>query len=624
MTKHISAKVLADSITPDGKRLTTFEIKVPRIILAEFNTHRCLDYDTELEFDMPSKSNKGYRRVEKIKIGEFCEKWNNGGKERKMMSTSHFDCSSVDDNTIYSPAELTAITGMSKPAINFACRTGELPFETTERHANGSAYYLIRGCDFKKWRLTKETKTFKQNLRPRLSKMLLRAYNEDTGKIEHVHVTDCWFVGRRKTLKLSVGDKTIVATPDHLFYTNNGWKELQDIKVGIDKVLITTCKKGEGYTTKNTQKYDGKFVQSWNRQIKNFVIERQHGVCADCGEPSDNYEIHHVLPRYQRPDLVFDINNVVALCPQCHKKRHKVQGWQVGQELSAQFYTVFSITEGNEVDVFDLSVDSQYHNFFANGILVHNCLSRNFASSRAIPVKKLRAEVWNDPFMPVYWGANKSGMSASEELTGWKLKLARLTWRLLSKVAVLGSWTFEKVGLHKQTANRILEPWLSVTGVVSATEWDNFFALRLAPSAQPEIQALARCMKEAMDASTPVELQEGEAHLPYIDDEEKTKYNILDLVKISTARCCRVSYNNMLGKKSQPEEDIKLHDRLATDHHMSPLEHVAFVPTDACTRAFLAKSQRNLRGWVQYRALVEDGTLEKFKTLLGEEEGVTK
>lgn len=254
----------------------------------------------------------------------------------------------------------------------------------------------------------------------------------------------------------------------------------------------------------------------------------------------------------------------------------------------------------------------------------HRVLSRNFASSRAIPVKKLRAEVWNDPFMPVYWGANKSGMSASEELTGWKLKLARLTWRLLSKVAVLGSWTFEKLGLHKQTANRILEPWLSVTGVVSATEWDNFFALRLAPSAQPEIQALARCMKDAMDASTPVELQEGEAHLPYIDADEKAKYNIWDLVKISTARCCRVSYNNMLGKKSQPEEDIKLHDRLATDHHMSPLEHVAFVPTDGCTRAFLTKSQRNLRGWVQYRALVEDGTLEKFKTMLGEKEGVTQ
>ena len=289
------------------------------------------------------------------------------------------------------------------------------------------------------------------------------------------------------------------------------------------------------------------------------------------------------------------------------------------KHISAKVLADSITPDGKRLTTFEVRMPRIIHAEFIR----HRCLSFGFESSRAVPVRLLRAEVWNDPFMPVYWGANKSGMSTSEELTGWKLKLARLTWRLLSKVAVFGSWTFEKIGLHKQLANRILEPWLSVHGVVTGTEWDNFFALRLAPSAQPEIQALARCMKDVMDASTPVELQEGEAHLPYIDADEKTKYNIWDLVKISTARCCRVSYNKQ-GQRSTPEVDIALHDKLIASKHWSPLEHVAFVPTDDCTRAFLAKSQRNLRGWVQYRALVEDGTLEKFKTLLEEEEGVTE
>lgn len=289
------------------------------------------------------------------------------------------------------------------------------------------------------------------------------------------------------------------------------------------------------------------------------------------------------------------------------------------KHISAKVLADSITPDGKRLTTFEVQMPRIIHAEFIR----HRCLSFGFESSRAVPVRLLRAEVWNDPFMPVYWGANKSGMSAVEELTGWKLKLARLTWRLLSKVAVLGSWTFEKLGLHKQIANRILEPWLSVHGVVTGTEWDNFFTLRLASSAQPEIQALARCMKDAMDASTPVELQEGEAHLPYIDADEKAKYNIWDLVKISTARCCRVSYNKQ-GQRSTPEVDIALHDKLIASKHWSPLEAVAFVPTDDCTRAFLTKSQRNLRGWVQYRALVEDGTLEKFKTLLGEEEGVTK
>lgn len=288
-----------------------------------------------------------------------------------------------------------------------------------------------------------------------------------------------------------------------------------------------------------------------------------------------------------------------------HKSEHK------RVHISAKVLADSITPDGKRLTTFEIRVPR----IILAEFNTHRVLSRNFASSRAIPVKKLRAEVWSNPFMPVYWGANKSGMSASEQLTGCKLTLAKCTWRALSKVAVFGSWCFEKLGLHKQTANRILEPWLSVVGVVTATEWDNFFALRLAPSAQPEIQALARKMKDAMDASTPVELEAGDAHLPYIDDEEKLKYNIWELVKISTARCCRVSYANMLGKKSQPEEDIKLHDRLATDHHMSPLEHIAFVPTENCTKAFITKAQRNLRGWVQYRALVEDSTLEKFKTL---------
>jgi hypothetical protein len=37
-----STKILADSISPDGVRLTTLEVVMPRIVLAEFNTHRML------------------------------------------------------------------------------------------------------------------------------------------------------------------------------------------------------------------------------------------------------------------------------------------------------------------------------------------------------------------------------------------------------------------------------------------------------------------------------------------------------------------------------------------------------------------------------------------------------
>jgi hypothetical protein len=41
-------------------------------------------------------------------------------------------------------------------------------------------------------------------------------------------------------------------------------------------------------------------------------------------------------------------------------------------------------------------------------------------------------------------------------------------------------------------------------------------------------------------------------------------------LKIATARCARLSYNNHNGEIDY-QKDIELHDRLLRDHHMSPL-----------------------------------------------------
>ena len=236
----------------------------------------------------------------------------------------------------------------------------------------------------------------------------------------------------------------------------------------------------------------------------------------------------------------------------------------------------------------------------------HRILSKNFSSSRAIPAKKIREEVLHNPMMPVYWGANKSGMSASEELTGWRKAAAKLVWKLTGKINAGSHWLLEKIGLHKQTCNRIVEPWLSVTGTVTGTDWDNFFRLRLDENAQPEMQCLAYSIKQALDNSNPKLLQTNEVHLPYVDQEERQKYDMETLVKISAARCCRTSYNNMLGKKSQPDEDVKLYDRVSTNGHFSPLEHIAFVPHNGLLRKVVHKDlQRNLNGWYQFRAFVD-------------------
>lgn len=226
----------------------------------------------------------------------------------------------------------------------------------------------------------------------------------------------------------------------------------------------------------------------------------------------------------------------------------------------------------------------------------HRSLSRNFSSSRAIPAKKLRKEAWEHPFVPIYWGANKSGMSADQQLTGFNLSMAKFSWKLAGKFAVMFHKMMEIVGVHKQTCNRIIEPWMSVVGTITSTEWDNFLRLRYDRNAQPEIIVLAKKIHDAIKASEPTVPENG-IHLPFIDEEERKTFSIDQLIKISVARCCRTSYANCLGKKSQPEEDIKLYHRLLGNGHFSPFEHIALIPNHGRVAKELQYDlQRNFRG----------------------------
>lgn len=242
----------------------------------------------------------------------------------------------------------------------------------------------------------------------------------------------------------------------------------------------------------------------------------------------------------------------------------------------------------------------------------HRSLSRNFSSSRAIPAKKLRKEAWEHPFVPIYWGANKSGMSADQQLTGFNLSMAKFSWKLAGKFAVMFHKMIELVGVHKQTCNRIIEPWMSVVGTITSTEWDNFLRLRYDRNAQPEIIVLAKKIHDAIKASEPTVPENG-IHLPFIDEEERRTFPIDQLIKISVARCCRTSYANCLGKKSQPEEDIKLYHRLLGNGHFSPFEHIALIPNHGRVAKELQYDlQRNFRGWYQLRAFIQPESNTKY------------
>lgn len=224
----------------------------------------------------------------------------------------------------------------------------------------------------------------------------------------------------------------------------------------------------------------------------------------------------------------------------------------------------------------------------------HRALSRNAASSRAIPVKKRLEAVRNEPVMPAKWGSNVPGMQSGAELEGEALVQARARWlwgrdRMLECAEAL-----MEVGLAKEVANRPLECWAHVTVLVTATDWDNFFALRAHPDAQPEFRELAFKMLDLYNAHRPTPRQIGEWHIPFGDQmpEGLTEEQRL---KVAVARAARLSYLTFEGE-IDPQKDYELYDRLLASGHLSPFEHVAKV-------ASAPLRYGNLAGWIQLRKM---------------------
>lgn len=252
----------------------------------------------------------------------------------------------------------------------------------------------------------------------------------------------------------------------------------------------------------------------------------------------------------------------------------------------------------------------KYPRFIHAEFMTHRMFSRNASSSRAIPVAKILEQVRTDPAMPCHWGANQPGMQAAGEVDEQTKALAKQGWVHAANWAADYAEGLANLGLHKQVCNRLLEPFQFMHVVVTATEWDNFFALRDHEAAEPNIQVLARCMRHAMGASEPVlrprRRYEAEAwHLPYITEEERQAFPEEPhlLAKLSAARCARVSYMNHDGTSPDTDKDLELYKRLvgSTPMHASPVEHQAYSLVAA------REQSNNFRGWRQYRELVEVG-----------------
>ena len=332
----------------------------------------------------------------------------------------------------------------------------------------------------------------------------------------------------------------------------------------------------------------------------------------------------------------------------------------------------------------------------------HRMFSRNSASSRAIPFKKMVKSVEDTPFIPMAFQEDHKGMQGTSYLTGIEFENAVDNWLLARDSAIINAKILHSLGVTKQLCNRILEPFIYHTVLITATEWDNFFELRC-PKYEMEltlddseiaigkswkdlmdwrgtggiwagdfdtndivekliynegqgeihIMDLAEKTWDAMNESTPDVLEDGEWHIPFMDDnstqaimnitpkpsmghpeEDSTHAEdywygevMANMLKVATARCARISYETLGDNpKIDYEADIKLHDTLLKSGHFSPFEHcgcamtyeeydthISGIINDRREAKDLTREEskricgwsKNFRGFIQYREIIE-------------------
>lgn len=246
----------------------------------------------------------------------------------------------------------------------------------------------------------------------------------------------------------------------------------------------------------------------------------------------------------------------------------------------------------------------EYPRFIHSEFMTHRMFSRNASSSRAVPVERTIQNILNDPWVPSDVYKNCKGMQGKDIVNEEDYNIFCEEWQDAAFKAIGVAHKMIDTGVHKQHINRILEPFTKIKVIVTATEWSNFFDLRLSPDADPEIQHLAKAIKMAMNAvgNTYIYINaHGGRTLPYVNFDEMDAIDDLRILTlISAARCARVSYLNHDGSKPDILKDLTLAKRLIDSGHMTPFEH-------QCRYSFDTGFQYNLRDFQSARYMLDHG-----------------
>ena len=417
----------------------------------------------------------------------------------------------------------------------------------------------------------------------------------------------------------------------------------------------------ENHRLLKSNEYNNEFVT-----LKDFNIKQENGNVLIDSKIMNTYfvGIDSVQRRgYSYKNLQVDNSGNIYVSVNSSSSDIKYNEYEIYEPMR-----ITNIEYLGEMDTYDIEVDGEYHNFIANGVVVHN--------SRAIPVEKMIKVIEEEPFIPLFFQKQHKGMQGTEYITDEKeLKKSIDLWLDGRDSALSVADEFIKLGTTKQIINRILEPWMWVTQLCTGSResFEHLFeqrcpiynvenlkftskkdAIGLFPylkdmtdlewlqcnSGQAEIHFmdLAEKMYDALNESTPDVLKEGEWHIPFQEEIWKGKQaeKLEDVIKMSVCLTAKISYTKIGDENTITLEKAReMYERLKNSGHWSCFGHIAKCMTyeeyESWYKGFMKTTyyfdengrqhrvtdsgdfhkakgyNKQLRGFISLRQYVEDG-----------------
>ena len=264
-------------------------------------------------------------------------------------------------------------------------------------------------------------------------------------------------------------------------------------------------------------------VAAWTTTKAPSVHAQYDYTCVSCGGRGGRLHAHHIVPVWADSTKARDVGNLITVCDACHRRTHRTRDSELafarehadrvgfaidvpapdrrGWKLTGHPVEVVDVEYVGLRQTFDLCVDGPWHNFVANGIVVHN--SFNEFSLRY-------AKATDDFYVPdledVRTQVGKPGAYTFEPVEG---ELATHTRDELRKVYDVAYETYTALvdaGVARELARSVLPvgAYTEFYWTVNARSLMNFVSLRAAETAQREIRRYALAVEAFLAREMPV------------------------------------------------------------------------------------------------------------------------